>query len=126
MKVLDYILTVQKITLVGSFVSIIGVMLLLFTVNPMNSLWWIGLFLFLLLIFLSSFFILMSFFWSFTIQKVMLGEKQVDFLIARSVLTSLLVIFYLITLLTNSNNLYINIFLLVFFISYLIYTYQLD
>lgn len=126
MKVLDYILVVQKTSLVVGFGSILGLLGLFSFINPVsNNLWFLVLFI-VLFLFTTSFLILSSFFWSFTIQQTMLSILQVNILIARASSLSIAFVAYLAAVLTQQTNFYLNLFFVSFLVLYLVYSYNLD
>lgn len=92
MNQVEYTLLIQKIFLIATSGSFLGLSALLVFVDPYDNPSYIWAFLFLLLIFLSGLITLLFFWWFFSVRKKILTISQVNNSIYQSVVSATVII----------------------------------
>ena len=111
MNPVEYTILVQKIILATGSLSLIYLLFLLMNVDPTSASWAIQFFLFGLTVFLTCSFSLITFWWTFSIKKMILPINKVNSVIYQSFTLTCCLVFLLV--LNNTNQLNIATFAIV-------------
>jgi hypothetical protein len=111
MNPVEYTILVQKIILATGSLSLIYLLFLLMNVDPTSTNWAIQFFLFGLTVFLTCSFSLITFWWTFSIKKMILPIDKVNSIIYQSFTLTCCLVFLLV--LNNTNQLNIATFAIV-------------
>jgi len=115
---IGYTIQVQRILLLTFGLSFLSLAVLLSLFDPYNNNFYIGVLFFLLLIFASSLFTLINFWWIFSIQKKILEITEVNKVLYHAGFVSALLIGLLVLQITQFLD---NFYFLGFLVSYCFY-----
>ncbi len=105
MDPIEYTLALQRFLIVTTGISFISLVLVLVWIDPTtNPTLYLPGFLVLVFVFLACIIALMSFWWVFSIQKRVLAITEVNRVVYQSIISSIIVVFFLVLSQTGELN----------------------